>query len=134
MTNMTPSSITLGQIGKICDLLTAGLRKAGLSSELVQQVIEAQGEQLVSELVAVVRNHVEAVINMIVRRVKVDRSRSPQQVLDATGSRQCTDSDVVAAMPAGSGEEREVYFFTLDRNVSDDEMEKEYALRGLVSA
>lgn len=135
--SMTPSgSITAGQIGKICDLLTAALRKSGLPSEPVQQVIETQGEQLVSELVAVVRKRVEAASDLIVRRVKVDRSRNPQRVLDATGRRQYADPDVVADMPgSGNGtEEVEVHFFKLGRYVSDDELEKEYDLRGLKPA
>lgn len=34
-------------------------------------------------------------------------------------------------MPCGSGCEKNVTFFTLGRRVSDDELEKEYKLRGL---
>ena len=50
---ITPSEteITQGQIGKICDLLTAGLRKSRLLSDPVQEVIENQGDSLVEELV-----------------------------------------------------------------------------------
>lgn len=83
---------------------------------------------------AVVRQCVETVTNLIVRRVKVNRNRTPQEALDATGRRQHVDSDVVSAMPRGEGEEVEVFFFNLGRFVSDDDLEKECELRGLKSA
>lgn len=77
-----------------------------------------------------------AVSNLIVRRATVDRSRRPQEVLDATGREQYTDPDVVAAMSGGGTgvEEVEVHFFKLGRNVNDAELDKEYELRGLKPA
>ncbi len=66
--------------------------------------------------------------------MKVDRSHSPQAMLDATGLAQYTDKAVVQAMPRGEGEDAEVCFFKLDRFVTDDELEEEYALRGLRAA
>ena len=134
MGTMTPSNITQGQIGKLCDLLTAALRKSGLPSEPVQQVIESQGDTLVAEMVATVRKRAEAMSNVIVRRVKVDRSRNPQQVLDATGRKQYTDRGVVESMPHGEGEEVEVCFFRIGRYVSDAELEEERKLRGLTES
>ncbi|MCR4279148.1 MAG: hypothetical protein NUV78_00175 [Candidatus Zambryskibacteria bacterium] len=133
---VTPSenTITAGQIGKLQDILGAALRKSGLMSEPTQEVIETQGESLVAELVAAVRKRVEAVSNMIVRLVSVNRSRTPQETLDATGRRQYTDRNVVDAMPKGEGDEATVYFFNLGRYVSDEELEKEYELRGLKPA
>lgn len=129
---VTPSSITPGQIGKIQELLAADLRKSeGLPSEFVQQIIETQGDSLVAELVSAICRRVEAVSNLVVRRVKVDRSRTPQQILDATGRRQYTDPGVVKAMPRGEGEEAEVHFFRLGRYVSDDDLVQEFDLRGL---
>jgi len=71
----------------------------------------------------------------IVRRVvKVDRRRSPQEALDATGRRQYTNSGVLTAMPRGEAEEVDVFFFRLGRYVSDAELEKEYELRGFKPA
>ena len=129
---MTPSeAMTAGQIGKIQDLLGAGLRKAGLLSKSTQQVIETQGGPLADELVAVVRKRVEVVSNYVVRRVKVNRSRTPQETLDVTGRRQCTYRNVVDVMPCGKGEETEVVFFNLGRFVSDADLKMEYELRGL---
>jgi len=136
METMTPSTITAGQIGKLQDLLGAALRKSGLQSEPTQQVIETQGEPLVAEIVAVIRKRVEAVGDMIARRVSVNRNRIPQEVLDATGRKQYTDSGVVATMPKGDGDgdEVEVYFFKVGKYVSDVDLEKEFTSRGLKPA
>jgi hypothetical protein len=69
----------------------------------------------------------------IVRRVKINRQRTPQEALDATGRRQYTlDLEVVNAMPRGDGEEAEVCFFKVGRFLSDDDLAREYELRGLV--
>ncbi len=133
---MTPSEpLSAGQISKVYDLLVAGLRKAGLPSEPSQVVIETQGGEFVEECIAAFRKRVEAISSvMITRRVKVNRGLKPQEVLDATGRKQYTNGEVVAIMPKGEGDEAEVVFFKLDRWVSDADLEKEYALRGLKPA
>ena len=69
----------------------------------------------------------------------VNRSRSQQEALEATGRAQYTDRKVVDAMPKGEGNEVEVLFFKPDlsnRNsfISDDDLEKEFDLRGLKPA
>ena len=138
METMTPStSITAGQIGKIQELIGAGLRKSGLPSEPAQQVIEHRGDSIVAECVAVIRKFVEAISGLIVRHVSVNRARTPEETLKATGRKQYTDSSVVATMPNGEGDEVDVVFFKPDlskRNgyISDDDLEKEFQLRGLV--
>ena len=131
---MNPPQITNKQIGKIQDLLGAALRKAGLVSEPVQTIIETCGKTLVSDLVGVIRKHVEAVSNLLVRRVKVNRTLTPEEMLKATGRAVYADGNVVKNMPKGEGEEAEVIFFQLGRYVSDDDLEKEYDLRGLKPA
>ena len=137
---MSPSEtvVTAEQIGKIQELLGAGLRKAGLPSEAVQIVIEQQGKSLVADLVAVVRNRVDAVSKMIIRKVKVDRTKTPQQMLDATGRKQYTDRNAVDFMPRGTGEDVKVMFFkpepeeyTRPGYMSDDDLEKAFDRRGL---
>lgn len=135
---MTPSEATREQIGKILDNLGAGMNKAGLPKEATQRVLETQGAKLTEELVAVVRKFVEAFAKMIVRIVeKVNRERSPQEALDATGRRKYTSREVVDAMPRGTGVGAKIKFFKLDlRNrgghISDDDLEKEFEARGLV--
>lgn len=133
---MSPSkTITGPQIGKINELLAAALRKAGLQSELTQVVIEQQGKLLVEDLIAAIRARVGAVSNLIIRIVeKVDRTRSPQEALDATGRKQYIDTDVVKSLPRGTGDGAEVVFFKIGESVSDDNLEKEYERRGLIPA
>lgn len=138
---MTPSAgsktTTPGQIDKAVANFRALLEKhAGeFDTEAVQTVLgqsELAGEQL-----AIFRRRVEAVSNLIIRCVKVDRSLTPQQALDATGRKQYTNRQVVDSMPPGEGYEVEVVFFKLDlseRNgyISGHDLEKEFELRGLI--
>lgn len=131
---MTPSDdkpITKGQIGKLYDVLADALVKSGLPSKPVQQVLATRGAELADEFVALFRRAVEAVSEMLSRRVAVNLSRSPQEALDATGCTQYTDAKVVATMPRGEGTEVEVFFFNLGRYASDDEVEREFGLRAL---
>ena len=65
---------------------------------------------------------------------RVNRSLTPQQVLDATNRRQYTNSAVVATMPSnGTGvqENVTVEFFPIRKNVSSDEAAKAYEEHGL---
>ena len=132
---ITPSkSLTDGQIDKAVALYRAMLEKhrAELGSEEAQQVL-GQSEY-VNDLLCVLRTRVEAISKMITRKVdKVDRTKKPQEVLDATKRKQYTDNGVVKSMPHGTGDGAEVVFFKLDRYVSDADLEKEYALRGLIA-
>jgi hypothetical protein len=124
--------MTDGQIERAVEIFRAQLRKhAGeLSSDAVQQVFGQP--ELGPEWLAVLRKRVEEVSSMIVRHATVNRSRTPQDLLDATGRKQYTDKNVLKSMPRGNGEEVDVYFFRLGRYVSEEEKAKEYALRGLV--
>ena len=138
---MTPSvnTITAGQIGKFQELLGARLRKSGFLSEACQQVLATQGDVLADEMVVAIRKRVEAMDSIIVRRTKVDRSRAPCKALESTGRKLYVNDNVVAAMPKGEGEEVDVCFFKLDLSerggwISDNGLEKEYALRGLKAA
>ena len=137
---MTPSEgITTGQIGKFQELLGAALRKSGLPSASVQQVLETQGGELVTNLVATLRTVVEAISKMFSRRVTVDLALSPQAVLDATGHTQYVDANVVAAMPRGQAED-ELFFFKprpeVYRNglISDEALEQEFDFLNLKPA
>ncbi|MEK7570446.1 MAG: hypothetical protein AAB515_03365 [Patescibacteria group bacterium] len=133
---MSPSAKTLtdGQIVKLTDQIRDKLRKSNLPSEASQQVIEAQGEAIAIQLVNDFRKRVETISNMVVRHVTVDRSLKPEAVLDATERAKYTDKKVVQSMPKGEGNETDVCFFTVGRYLSDEELEKEYASRGLVPA
>lgn len=140
MNTMNPSDtkptapMTAGQIGKIEDLLAAGLRKANLPSEAAQTVIEHNGKALVEKLVEVVRKFVEDASDMISCIVKVDRNRTPQEVLKATCRNLYATDDVVTHMPKGEGDETEVIFFKVGRWLTNEELAQEYELRGLKPA
>lgn len=130
-TNVRTQSITNGQIGQINDRLATKLRESGILSEEVQRVLMVPGGAAIDEMVAVFRKHVEAQSEMIVRRVKVDRSRTPRQVVEATGRTQCVDDKVLATMPLGEGEEVDVFFFPLKKGARAQEFEHALASRGL---
>lgn len=130
-TVMTPSTITSGQIGKAQELLEARLRKSGFPSAAVQQVLETQGDVLAAEWLAAIQKRVDAVSDMIVRHVCVNRSRTPQEAIAATGRKRYVTDAVVAEMPRGDGDEAEVIFFKGGRWISDADLGKEYELRGL---
>ncbi|MFA6588515.1 MAG: hypothetical protein WCT08_05610 [Patescibacteria group bacterium] len=136
MDTMSPSNktITLGQRAKIQELIDAVLRKSGLPSKFVQQVIMFHGADIAKEFVELLRERVELFSNMIIRRAVVDRSRSPWQVLDATGREQNTEHTVVIDMPKGKGEKVVVYFFKVGRQLSNEALAEEYARRDLVPA
>lgn len=131
---ISPSKpITDGQIGKASELLTSILRKNSkeFPSDTVQQVLKNQGGQLAKDLLAVFRKYMDSASNLMTRVVKVDRTRSPQDALKATGRNLYITDSVVASMPNGTDEEVEVIFFKLDREVSNDNLMKEYELLGL---
>lgn len=132
METISPSvPITEGQIGKASELLTAKLRKhkAELPSNLMQQVL--QNPEVADKLFAVIRTCVEAISDMIIRTVKVNRNRSAKEALKATGRTRYVDDSVVKAMPNGTSGDTELVFFKIGRQISMDNLEKEYALRGL---
>ena len=139
-TIMTPSeTTTAGQIDKAVANYRALLEKHSRDFKIdAVQTVLGQSE-LANEQLAVFRRRVKAFENLIVRKVKVDRSRSPQEAIEATGRVQCTDRKIVDSMPKGDGDEVEVVFFQPDlsnRNgfISDDDLEKEFELRGLKPA
>lgn len=133
MAKTVTASMTDGQIDNLVDKLRAAARKhrSEFGSDEAQQVLGV--ENLGMELLAPFRRRVEMISGMIVRRVRVDRTRTPQQALDATGRKQYTDHDVVANMPGrGSGfEEVDVCFFPLRRLANDEEVEEACKLHGL---
>jgi hypothetical protein len=124
--------MTVGQINKAVANYRALLEKhAGeFSPEAVQTALGQQ--ELAKEELEVFRRRVEANSNLIVCKVRVDRSRTPQEVLDATGRVQHTNQSIVDTMPKGEGDEVEVMFFKLGRFVKTEELAREYELRGLI--
>ena len=78
----------------------------------------------------------ETIRAIIWREVKVNPDETPQEALDATGRVRDTNSEVMKTMPRGEGKKARVGFFQLDLSkrdgyISDDDLAKEYELRGL---
>lgn len=77
-------------------------------------------------------SRVEPVGDMIVRHVKdIDRTLTPQQVLDATGRKQYTNPNVVANMPREGRTEDDLFYFPLKRFTSPQKVAEALELRGL---
>jgi hypothetical protein len=136
---MTAAEMTDGQIENAVNKLRDAMRKhrSEITPDVAQQVLGV--ENLGMMMFTPFRERAEAVSNLIVRKVKVNRGRSQQEAIEATGRAQYTDREVVDAMPKGEGDEVEVLFFKPDlsnRNgfISDDDLEKEFELRGLKPA
>lgn len=136
---MTATEMTDGQIENAVNKLRDAMRKhrSSITSDVAQQVLGV--ENLGMMMFSPFRERAEAVLNHIVRKVPVNRGRTQQEAIEATGRAQYTDRKVVDAMPKGKGDETEVVFFKPDfsqRNgfISDDDLDKEYELRGLKPA
>lgn len=136
---MTAAEMTDGQIENAVNKLRDAMRKhrSEITSDVAQQVLGV--ENLGMMMFTPFRERAEVVSSLIVRTVKVNRGRSQQEAIEATGRAQYTDRKVVDAMPKGEGDEVEVVFFKPDlsnRNgfISDDDLEKEFELRGLKPA
>ena len=112
---MKYGELNLGQIEAIVNKLGG---EAG-----VQRFLSGASEVVVREQV-----------DTIIRRVRVNHLRNPDAMLNATGRKQYVTDSVVAAMPRGEGDEADVHFFKIGQWTSDDDLEQEYAKRGLKPA
>ncbi len=136
---MTAAEMTDGQIENAVNKLRDAMRKhrSEITSDVAQQVLGV--ENLGMMMFAPFRECAEAVSNLVVRKVPVNRSRTQQEAIEATGRAQYMDRKVVNAMPKGEGNEAEILFFKPDLSersgfISDDDLEKEFELRGLKPA
>lgn len=128
---MIASQMTDGQIENLVSKLRDACRKhrEEITSEAAQIALGVDNIGML--MFAPFREQVEMLLSMIVRRVRVNRGREPQEVINATNRAQHTDRAVVNNMPRGEGEDKEVFFFKLGRYVNDADLQKEYELRGL---
>lgn len=131
---MTATEMTDGQIDNAVSKLRDAMRKhrSEIGVDIAQQVLGI--ENLGMMMFAPFRFS-----SLIVRKVNVNRARSPQEALDATGRTQYTTRKVVDSMPKGEGSNAEVVFFKPDLTkrgnyISDDDLEAEFESRGLAPA
>lgn len=133
------AEMTDEQIENVVSKLRDAMRKhrSSITSDVAQQVLGVENLGMI--MFTPFRERAEAVSNIIVRRVPVKRGRTQQEAIQATGRTQYTDCKIVDMMPKGEGDETEVVFFKPDlsqrqRFISDDDLNKEYELRGLKPA
>ncbi len=126
--------MTEGQIENAVNKLRDAMRTHcdEISSGVAQAVLGTKNLGML--LFAPFRERAQKLSNVIVIKVKVNRSRTPQQALDATGRAQYTDRAVVDSMPKAVSDEVEVVLFKPDLSerggfISDDDLEKEYESR-----
>lgn len=141
---MSPSNIKLmtdNQLDKIVANVRAGLVKVkGLfTAERIQHALE-RGHldfKIKTAVIEVVKVAIADMANEKVRSVKVDRKLTPDQLLNAIGTRidiqkMNINNDVLKGIPRGQGKKADVYFFHVDHFMERDRLEEEYELRGLV--
>ena len=136
---MNATEMTDGQIENAVGKLRDAMRKhrSEVTSYFAQQALGVENLGMV--MFSPFCELAESLSKMVIRKVPVNRSRSPQEALIATNRALYTDREVVNAMPKGEGDEAELVFFKPNlskRNgyISDDGLEKEFELRGLKSA
>ena len=130
------AEMTDGQIENAVNKLRDAMRKhrSEITLDVAQQVLGV--ENLGMMMFTPFRERAEAVSNLIVRTAKVNRGRSQQEAIEATGRAQYTDRKVVDSMPKGEGDEVEVVLFkpepweyTQPGYITDDDLEKAYERR-----
>lgn len=106
----------------------------GLLNDLLEKLSSEDCEQWLDGLKKFLRKEnswvTAAVGDTITRIVSVNRTRSPQEMLNATGRKQYVNYDVVQTIPRGEGKKTEVVFLKPGRQMSDDELEKWFDERG----
>lgn len=63
---------------------------------------------------------------IIVRKLKVDRTRTRQQAIHATGRVDYINDEVVGEMPIGEGEEKEVFLIPSNEPRTLDQLEQKF--------
>lgn len=105
------ASMSDGQIETAVEQLRAAMRKHRdeVEKDAAQQALGV--DNLGMRMFSVFRGLAEAVSNMLVRQVTVNRSRTPEEAIKATGRRKYVNDAVVKTMPRGEGVDAAVYFF-----------------------
>lgn len=136
------SGMTDGQIDNAVNKLRAAMLKNrnSIGRGVAQEILGMSNVGMI--LFETFREAAEARDGLISRQVRVNRNRTPQEMLDATGFNQCGYIDFIETMPRGEGDEVEVVFFQpkawecdRDGNLMQAlDLEKALARRGLVRA
>lgn len=145
MSSMTPSTddtkaATQRQVNKAVSNFRTLLEKHAteFDSAAVQRVLGQK--EFTSQTFVLFRQLVEAKSSLVTRIVFVNRTRTPQQALDATRRHQVTIQKIVNSMPRGEGKSVKVIFFKPDKSayerglIGKVDLVAQYKLRGLKPA
>ena len=120
-------SMTDGQIDTAVNQFRDAMRKNrdGVGKELAQQVLGV--DNLGMRMFAVYRDLAEKFGKTITRHVVVDRSLTPEQMINLTGRvKWFIDPEVLVEMPREGLSECAVEIFELDYDASVDQLDNEY--------
>jgi hypothetical protein len=134
---MIAPGMTDGQIEDAVDKFRAAMCKhrTYVSAPVAQTVLGLPNVGMV--LFATFLKHAEAISNHMVRTVMVQRGRSLEDALNATGCVQYTDPAVMESVPRGEEGAVEVVLFKPDfsaypgMSASDEDLEQELVAQGL---
>lgn len=135
-TNIAPiEGMSIEQAGRAADRFQTVCRKEGLilPKDTVQAVLEEEGDLLSAEMFAALRTRVERRAKIIPRHFKVDRTKTPAELLAA-----CKrvpwyiDEAVLATMPTDGPEEGNLIFVPLEVNTPFSDIPKVLEKYGLV--
>lgn len=129
---MTAFIMTPDQIEDAVNKLRDAMRKhrTEISREVAQQVLGLANLGMM--MFSPFRERADAITNMITRHVSVNRNRSPEDAIKATGRTPWyIDQEVLSEMPREGRAEDDVFIFELDYDPTVDELDHEYEVRGL---
>lgn len=131
-TMTAPEGLTDGQIEALANQVRDAARKHRneLCKDQAQQALGV--ENLGMRMFAIFRKLTEKMGGIIARLIKVDRSQSPKQVIQATGRvGWYIDETVLTEMPREGRAEDQTLFFELDYGPTVDELDREYEARDM---
>lgn len=126
--------MSLDQAGRAADRFVTKCRKDGetLPHDIVQEVLEQEGDALAEEQFIALRTRVERRAEMIVCHFKVDRTKSRETMIASLGRKEYVDADVLATMPTDGPDEGDLFFFPLKRDTPVSEIPQAFESRDLV--
>ncbi|MSU44863.1 hypothetical protein EXS45_01635, partial [Candidatus Nomurabacteria bacterium] len=134
--NIAPivQEITDAQISRIVSRFSERCHKkcALLPRVIVQDILEHEGHVLSKEMFDVLYRHIERRSEMVIRHVKVDRTKTGEQLITALNCKEFVDIEVLATMPTQGKKEENLYFFPVKQIIQVGDYVKEFESRGLV--
>ncbi|KKQ78051.1 MAG: hypothetical protein A3A96_02855 [Candidatus Zambryskibacteria bacterium RIFCSPLOWO2_01_FULL_39_39] len=131
----TTETMTQEQARQIGDRFVAKFPKAGTNfpKDIVQGVSDDEMEELIAEFIESLKTRVEHRAKVIIRHFKVDRTKTPAQLLSACNRVPWyVDETVLATMPMDGPEEGDLLFFPLEKDTPVADISRVFEERGLV--